>query len=39
MEPTRPGALHARLVKRTAPEEGVAAATGFEVRGAPQHVA
>jgi hypothetical protein len=39
LEPTRPGALHARLVKRTAPEEGIAAATGLEVRGAPQHVA
>jgi hypothetical protein len=38
LEPTRPGALHARLVKRTAPEEGIAAATGLEVRGAPQHV-
>jgi hypothetical protein len=39
IEPTQPGALHARLVKRAAPDEGVAAATGLEVRGAPQHVA
>jgi len=33
-----PGALSARLVKRMPPEEGVPAATGLEVRGAPQHV-
>jgi hypothetical protein len=32
------GGLHARLVKRAAPEEGVYAALPSEVRGAPQHV-
>jgi hypothetical protein len=38
VEPTHPGALHARLVKRAAAEEGIVAGIAAEVRGAPQHV-
>lgn len=33
-----PSGLHARLVKRALPDEGLRAATALEVRGAPQHV-
>jgi hypothetical protein len=36
-EPTHPGALHARLVKRTAPDEGIAAGLPMEVRTATFH--
>ena len=39
VEATHTGALHARLVKRLAPDSAVAASTGMEVRGAPHHIA
>lgn len=35
---TATGALSARLVKRAPPEDGVAAGSAADVRGAPQHV-
>ena len=38
-EPTHTGALHARLVKRTPADGAIAAGSGLEVRGAPQHLA
>jgi hypothetical protein len=37
-EPTLAGALHARLVKRAQPDEGVSAGSAMAVRGAPQHL-
>ena len=37
-EPTHPGALHSRLIKRAPPDEGVSAGSAMEVRGAPQHL-
>jgi len=37
-QPTHTGALHSRLVKRTPVDGAIAAGTGLEVRGAPQHL-